>query len=84
MSQTGLFGDAIGIMAQQFPAAQEQTKAIQHFLPRRAATASTSPPVRVRVAEPPSGRSGLPQRSCSNLKGYVFPVLSSPTVLVVP
>ncbi len=32
-------------MAQQFPAAQEQTEAIQHVLPRRAAAASTRPPV---------------------------------------
>ncbi len=28
VSQTGLFGDAAGNMAQQFPAAQEQTEAI--------------------------------------------------------
>ncbi len=28
VSQTGLFGDATGNMAQQFPAAQEQTEAI--------------------------------------------------------
>ncbi len=45
VSQTGLFGDATGNMAQQFPAAQEQTEAIQHVLPRRAAAASTRPPV---------------------------------------
>ncbi len=41
VSQTGLFGDAIGNMALQFPAAQEQTEAIQHILPRRAAAAFT-------------------------------------------
>ncbi len=34
-------------MAQQFPAAQEQTEAIQHVLPRQAAAASTRPLVAV-------------------------------------
>ncbi len=43
VSQTGLFGDTTGNMAQQFPAAQEQTEVIQHVLPRRAAAASTHP-----------------------------------------
>ncbi len=45
VSQTGLFGDATGNIAQQFPAAQEHTEAIQHVLPRRAAAACTHPPV---------------------------------------
>ncbi len=38
----------------------------------------------VTASEPPLGRSGLTQRSCSKLNGYVFPVLSSPTEWVVP
>ncbi len=43
MSQTGLFGDAVENMAQQFSAAQEQTEVIQHILPQWAAAASTRP-----------------------------------------
>ncbi len=45
VSQTGLFGDAVENFAQQFSAAQKQTEAIRHILPRRAAAASTRPPV---------------------------------------
>ncbi len=44
VSQTGLFGDAVENFAQQFSAAQKQTEAIRHILPRRAAAASTPPP----------------------------------------
>ncbi len=47
MSQTGLFGDAVEKFAQQFSAAQKQTEAIRHILPRRAAAASTRPPAAV-------------------------------------
>ncbi len=43
VSQTGLFGDAVENFAQQFSAAQKQTEAIRHILPRRAAAASTRP-----------------------------------------
>ncbi len=45
VSQTGLFGDAVENFAQQFSAAQKQTEAIRHILPRRAAAASIRPPV---------------------------------------
>ncbi len=44
VSQTGLFGDAVENFAQQCSAAQKQTEAIRHILPRRAAAASTPPP----------------------------------------
>ncbi len=44
VSQTGQFGDAVENFAQQFSAAQKQTEAIRHILPRRAAAASTRPP----------------------------------------
>ncbi len=47
VSQTGLFGDAVENFAQQFSAAQKQTEAIRHILPRRAAAASTRPPAAV-------------------------------------
>ncbi len=47
VSQTGLFGDEVENSAQQFSAAQKQTEAIRHILPRRAAAASTRPPVAV-------------------------------------
>ncbi len=47
LSQTGLFGDAVENFAQQFSAAQKQTEAIRHILPRRAAAASTRPPAAV-------------------------------------
>ncbi len=43
VSQTGLFGDAVENFAQQFSAAQKQTEAIRHILPRRTADASTRP-----------------------------------------
>ncbi len=48
VSQTGLFGDAVENFAQQFSAAQKQTEAIRHILPRRAAAASTQPPAPCR------------------------------------
>ncbi|KAL1277248.1 hypothetical protein QQF64_023921 [Cirrhinus molitorella] len=34
ISQTGLFGDAVENFAQQFSAAQKQSEAIKHILPR--------------------------------------------------
>ncbi len=52
VSQTGLFGDAVENFAQQFSAAQKQTEAIRHILPRRAAAASTRPPA--AVPRPPA------------------------------
>ena len=55
VSQTGLFGDAVESFAQQFSAAQKQTEAIRHILPRRAAAASTRPPA---AAPQPARRRG--------------------------
>ncbi len=52
ISQAGLFGDAVEDLAQQFSAAQKQTEAIRHILPRRSAAVSTPPP----AAAPPSAR----------------------------
>ncbi len=48
----GLFGEAVEDFAQQFSAAQKQTKAFCHILPRRSAAVSTPPP----AAAPPSAR----------------------------
>ncbi len=52
ISQAGLFGEAVEDFAQQFPAAQKQTEAFRHILPRRSAAVSTPPP----AAAPPSAR----------------------------
>ena len=52
LSQVGLFGDAVESFAQQFSAAQKQTEAIRHILPRRTPAAPTRPP----AADPPSTR----------------------------
>ncbi len=52
ISQAGLFGEAVEGFAQQFSAAQQQTEAFRHILPRRSAAVSTPPP----AAAPPSAR----------------------------
>ncbi len=44
ISQAGLFGEAVEDFAQQFSAAQKQTEAFRHILPRRSAAVSTPPP----------------------------------------
>ncbi len=51
ISQAGLFG-GVEDFAQQFSAAQKQTDAFRHILPRRSAAVSTPPP----AAAPPSAR----------------------------
>ena len=61
VSQTGLFGDAVQNFAQQFSAAQKQTEAISHIMPRRSAAASTPPP----AAPQPARRRGRPSASAS-------------------
>ncbi len=61
VSQTGLFGDAVENFAQQFSAAQKQTEAIRHILPRRAAAASTRPPnPRSRAADAAASSQAAP------------------------
>ncbi len=52
ISQAGLFSEAVEDFAQQFSAAQKQTEAFRHILPRRSAAVSTPPP----AAAPPSAR----------------------------
>ncbi len=52
ISQASLFGEAVEDFAQQFSAAQKQTEAFRHILPRRSAAVSTPPP----AAAPPSAR----------------------------
>ncbi len=52
ISQAGLFGEVVEDFAQQFSAAQKQTEAFRHILPRRSAAVSTPPP----AAAPPSAR----------------------------
>ncbi len=54
ISQAGLFGEAVEDFAQQFSAAQKQTEAFRHILPRRSAAVSTHrrlQPLRLLVAE---------------------------------
>ncbi len=41
ISQAGLFGEAVEDFAQQFSAAQKQTEAFRHILPRRSAAVSS-------------------------------------------
>ncbi len=50
--QAGLFGDAVESFAQQFSAAQKQTEAIKHILPRRPAAASTQSSAASAPAQP--------------------------------
>ncbi len=54
ISQAGLFGEAVEDFAHQFSAAQKQTEAFHHILPRRSAAVSTPPllqPLRLLIAE---------------------------------
>ncbi len=60
ISQAGLFGEAVEDFAQQFSAAQKQTEAFHHILPRRSAAVSTPPP----AAAPPSVCSSPKAPSC--------------------
>ncbi len=57
ISQAGLFGEAVEDFAQQFSAAQKQTEAFRHILPRRSAAVSTQPPA---AAPPPARRRRRP------------------------
>ncbi len=57
ISQAGLFGEAVEDFAQQFSAAQKQTEAFHHILPRRSAAVSTPPPA---AAPPPARRRRRP------------------------
>ncbi len=60
ISQAGLFGEAVEDFAQQFSAAQKQTEAFRHILPRRSAAVSsptagcTAPPPARRRRRPPA------------------------------
>ncbi len=56
ISQAGLIGKAVEGFAQQFSAAQKQTEAFCHILPRRSAAVSTPP----LAAAPPSASCLLP------------------------
>ncbi len=57
ISQAGLFGEAVEDFAQQFSAAQKQTEAFRHILPRQSAAVSTPPPA---AAPPPDRRRRRP------------------------
>ncbi len=66
ISQGGLFGDTVEGFAQQFSAVQQQTKAIQHILPRRDAPSTAAPGARPQSARrrgrpPVSSRAAPPQ-----------------------
>ncbi len=66
ISQGGLFGDTVEGFAQQFSAVQQQTKAIQHILPRRDAPSTAAPGARPQSARhrgcpPASSRAAPPQ-----------------------
>jgi hypothetical protein len=62
LSQVGLFGDAVESFAQQFSAAQKQTEAIRHILPRRTSAAPPRPPA---AAPPSTRRRGRPPAASS-------------------
>ncbi len=68
ISQAGLFGEAVEDFAQQFSAAQKQTEAFRHILPRRsAAVSSTLPPAAAplsthRRGHPPAASASAPAR----------------------
>ncbi len=57
ISQAGLFGEAVENFAHQFSAAQKQTEAFRHILPRRSAAVSTQPSA---AASPSARRRGCP------------------------
>ncbi len=67
ISQAGLFGEAVEDFAQQFSAAQKQTEAFRHILPRRSAAVSTPPPAATppparRRRRPPAASTSAPAR----------------------
>ncbi len=67
ISQAGLFGEALEDFAQQFSAAQKQTEAFRHILPRRSAAVSTPPPAAAplparRRSRPPAASTSAPAR----------------------
>ncbi len=67
ISQAGLFGEAVEDFAQQFSAAQKQTEAFHHILPRRSAAVSTPPPAAAppsacRRRRPPAASTSAPAR----------------------
>ncbi|KAL0179664.1 hypothetical protein M9458_025106, partial [Cirrhinus mrigala] len=76
ISQAGLFGEAVEEFAQQFSTAKQQTEAIKHILPRRAASAGSAqptqqppPPTRMTQAPQPAGPAARPSlRSSSRRK----------------
>ncbi len=67
ISQGGLFGDTVEGFAQQFSAVQQQTKAIQHILPRRDAPSTAAPGARPQSARrrgrPPASSRAVPPRA---------------------
>ncbi|KAL0146695.1 hypothetical protein M9458_058035 [Cirrhinus mrigala] len=56
ISQAGLFGEAVEEFAQQFSTAKQQTEAIKHILPRRAASAGSAQPTQQPPSAPRRGR----------------------------
>ena len=62
ISRGGLFGDSVGDFAQEFSAAQKQSEALRHVLPRKRTAAGPSP-----VAEEPRAarRRGRPPAAAS-------------------
>ncbi|KAL0168330.1 hypothetical protein M9458_036552, partial [Cirrhinus mrigala] len=83
ISQTGLFGETVEEFAQQFSTVKQQTEAIKHILPRRAASAGPAqptqqpppvprrgrPPTRTAQAPQPAGPAARPaQRSSTRRK----------------
>ncbi|KAL0157267.1 hypothetical protein M9458_048513, partial [Cirrhinus mrigala] len=57
ISQSGLFGETVEEFAQQFSTLKQQTEAIKHILPRRAASAGPAQPTQ---QPPPVPRRGRP------------------------
>ncbi|KAI2668058.1 ORF V: Enzymatic polyprotein [Labeo rohita] len=57
ISQAGLFGETVEEFAQQFSTVKQQTEAIKHILPRRAASSGPAQPTQ---QPPPAPRRGRP------------------------
>ncbi len=63
ISQAGLFSEAVEDFAQQYSAAQKQTEAFRHILPRQSAAVSTPP---LAAAPPSARRQGRPPAASSS------------------
>ncbi|KAI2655706.1 Transposon Ty3-G Gag-Pol polyprotein [Labeo rohita] len=73
ISQAGLFGETVEEFAQQFSTVKQQTEAIKHILPRRAASAGPAQP---KQQPPPAPRRGRPPTRAAQAPQPAGPVAS--------